>query len=167
MAQSIHSTVRDEIRDHGARVTGARVRLLELLRGADTALSHAEIEERARNLVVDRVTIYRVLDWLVERGLAHRIAGPDRVWRFSTGASPTGGHAHIHCTQCGRTVCMGEIAQPELRLPKGFKLESVELKVNGLCASCGSVKASTRGSPARAKPRLARGRIESVQRRAK
>ena len=167
MAQTIATTVRDEIRDHGARVTGARVRLLELLRGADTALTHAEIEDRARNLVVDRVTIYRVLDWLVENGLAHRIAGPDRVWRFTTGASPTGGHAHIHCNQCGRTVCMGEIAPPALRLPKGFKLESVELKVNGLCASCDAAKASTKARPGRAKPRPGRGRIESAQRRAK
>lgn len=167
MVQPVHSTVRDEIRDHGARVTGARVRLLELLRGADTALSHAEIEERARNLVVDRVTIYRVLDWLVESGLAHRIAGPDRVWRFSTGANPTGGHAHIHCTQCGRTVCMGEIAPPALRLPKGFKLESVELKVNGLCAGCDAAKASSQARPGRVKPRPARGRIEGAHRRAR
>lgn len=155
------STVRDEIRDHGARVTGARVRLLELLRGADVALSHAQIEERAQGLVVDRVTIYRVLDWLVEQGLAHRIAGPDRVWRFSTGPNPDGGHAHIHCTRCGRTVCMGEIPPPALRLPKGFRLESVELKVSGLCAACDGAGSRGRGkapSPARA----ARGKRRST-----
>jgi Fur family ferric uptake transcriptional regulator len=137
MAEHARTDLRDEIRDHGARVTGARVRVLELLRAARSALSHAEVEEAARDLVVDRVTIYRVLEWLVEQGLAHRIAGPDRVWRFTAGANLSGSHAHVHCTHCGRTVCMGEIATPALRLPKGFRLDSVELKVNGLCAACG------------------------------
>jgi Fur family ferric uptake transcriptional regulator len=87
---------------------------------------------------VDRVTVYRVLDWLVSLGLAHRIAGEDRTWRFlATHGEAHATHAHFMCSRCGRTVCLDEVAvPPAVKVPRGFEPSHVELNVKGVCAAC-------------------------------
>jgi Fur family ferric uptake transcriptional regulator len=63
----------------GGCPTDVRKRMFAILLGAEHALSHTEIEElaRARGGTLDRVILYRVLEWLVSKGLAHKIAGGD------------------------------------------------------------------------------------------
>ena len=58
------------IRRTGARATPARVRVLQLLRVAPAALTRHEIEQALADQALDRVTLYRVLEWLVESGFA-------------------------------------------------------------------------------------------------
>ena len=70
------------LRTTGARVTQPRVQVLATILGSDKALSHHEIEALLAGQSIDRVTVYRVLDWLVGQKLAHRISGQDRIWRF-------------------------------------------------------------------------------------
>ncbi len=79
--------VAELIRGAGARATPARIRVLRLLRQAPTALTHAQIESALGVPALDRVTLYRVLDWLVESGLAHKNADASRVFRFSAAAA--------------------------------------------------------------------------------
>ena len=130
---------RDCIRTAGERVTAPRCAVLAVLLGADAALTHHEVEaaivDGAR---VDRVTVYRVLDWLVARGFAHRIPGDDRAWRFlASRESAAQHHAHFTCSSCGRTVCLEEVAVPaSVRLPNGFLTQGVEVMVKGICAAC-------------------------------
>ncbi|MBL0142826.1 MAG: transcriptional repressor [Betaproteobacteria bacterium] len=127
------------IRLSGERLTAPRAAVLAVLLGSVTALTHHEVEAALRaSLPVDRVTVYRVLDWLVQLGLVHRIPGDDRTWRFraNRGASH-GPHAHFTCSHCGTTVCLEEVAMPpNVKLPRGFVREKVELTVQGRCAAC-------------------------------
>jgi Fur family ferric uptake transcriptional regulator len=135
------------IRSIGARVTAPRVAVLAVLLQARRALTHGEIERRAGG--IDRVTVYRVLDWLTQSGIAHRISGADRVWRF-TAAAPhhADGHAHFQCSCCGAVICLDQPAERyRLRLPAGYRQEQVELTVHGRCVDCG---------PAVTKPRAQR-----------
>ena len=77
-------SARAQLRATGVRITPARAAVFKLLHESERALSHQEIESGlGRANPLDRVTVYRVLDWLVEQGLAHKVAGLDRVWRFS------------------------------------------------------------------------------------
>lgn len=134
------SRARDLLQAADGRVTPARLAVLEILLGSAAALSHHEIEEsiERRGLGVDRVTLYRVLDWLVDRDLAHRIAAADRVWRFNAvDRMLAGEHAHFHCTQCGQIICLsgpGPVAVPAL--PPGFLRERTEINIHGRCARC-------------------------------
>lgn len=127
------------IRASGERLTSPRSAVLATLLASGEALSHHDIEERLRDVLsVDRVTVYRVLDWLVANGLAHRIAGDDRTWRFnaSHGRQP-GPHAHFTCSGCGKTVCLDEVpVKVALKMPKGFVSRGIELNVRGLCSAC-------------------------------
>jgi Fur family ferric uptake transcriptional regulator len=129
----------------GARSTPARVDVLAVLLAAGEALSHHDVETRLRGRhAVDRVTLYRVLDWLVARDLAHKLAGDDRVWRFSAsahhgvrGATP-GEHAHAHfrCVDCGKVVCLADAGVPVPAVPAGYRPDEVEVTVKGHCDRC-------------------------------
>ena len=135
------SAAQTRLRDVGGRATPARERVLDILLTTPSALSHQEIEAaaRVRGLDFDRVTLYRVLDWLVTQGLAHKIEGRDRVWRFNAVqvTETEHGHAHFHCTRCGKVFCLEQM-QPSfaLTLPAGFRFEKAELTLQGLCPSC-------------------------------
>jgi Fur family ferric uptake transcriptional regulator len=121
----------------GERVTAARRRALDVLFNAAHPLSHVEIEAAlARSGErMDRVTLYRVLDWLVSRRLAHRIEGHDRVWRFSAAAGDS--HAHFSCTRCGAVYCLSEIKPVfAVSLPPGFRSSEATLSLKGLCPAC-------------------------------
>lgn len=139
------------IRGTGARLTRPRVEVLATLLAAEQALSHHELEERIdRSFDIDRVTIYRVLDWLTAQGLAHRIAGDDRVRRFNAaGHAHEGAHAHFQCERCGTVLCLDEFsADPVVRLPRGFRPQHYELTVKGLCAGCGPSRRADTRTPA-------------------
>ena len=126
------------------RPTPARVRVLNTLLGSSVALTHSELESRlAETGSLDRVTLYRVLEWLVAKGLVHKIVGEDRVWRFSAAASeaygPAGthGHAHFQCTGCGKLYCLDELRPVyAFSLPPGFRCEQAELTLRGQCPPC-------------------------------
>jgi Fur family ferric uptake transcriptional regulator len=147
MVGLIVEEARERVRSTGARVTGARVKVLAELLQAGEALAHTELQRRLEHggshELLDRVTLYRVLDWLVEAGLAHRVAGPDRVWRFSSEPAthaPHGHHGHFKCRRCERMFCMKESSSlartVRSMLPDGFSGDEVALTVTGLCAEC-------------------------------
>ena len=125
------------IRATGARATPARIRVLRLLQEAPTALAHNEIELSLAPSPLDRVTLYRVLDWLVESGLAHKSTDNQRIFRFSA-ASPGEHKAHVHfrCEQCGCVFCV-DAAPPQVPvLPEGFTVSRLDLDLRGRCARC-------------------------------
>jgi Fur family ferric uptake transcriptional regulator len=127
------------IRATGARMTRPRIAVLATLLGARSALTHHEIERQMnRALGIDRVTIYRVLEWLTAHGLAHRISGDDRVWRFNAAVDEhTHEHAHFKCNDCGEVICLDKAtAARSVPLPSGYRPQEIELTVKGLCADC-------------------------------
>lgn len=143
------------------RLTGSRLSVLAALLAAQSAMAHTEVlkaVEQINPAHVDRVTIYRVLEWLTEVGLAHRVAGTDRVFRFSAHAS-NDAHGHFHCSDCGRMFCVGAQEAQDMRLehaskaphtapatalnasvqamlPKGFVSGAIDLTISGQCAHC-------------------------------
>ena len=142
---------RRQLRTLGARVTYPRARVLAELLAAHEALSHLEVQRRLEGETdhaepIDRVTLYRVLEWLVEVELAHRVSGPDRVYRFSAQPAGQALHGHFRCANCSRMFCLDEapgLARVvKAMLPEGFSSDGVELTVSGRCAAC-----ATAGEP--------------------
>ncbi|MDP2154493.1 MAG: transcriptional repressor [Sulfuricella sp.] len=127
----------------GERPTPARCAVLATLLAAERALTHLEIGKRlGEGIKVNRVTLYRVLEWLVQHRLAHKIAGEDRVWRFNASLpaeEASHRHAHFQCNRCGSVSCLeGMPTAFALSLPAGFRSQEVELTIRGICAVCGS-----------------------------
>jgi len=136
-AQALDSA-RERIRATGARLTAPRAQVLATILAANRALSHHDIDRVLGTTRLDRVTVYRVLEWLVDQGLAHRIAGPDRVWRFAIAGEAHEAHAHFQCHRCGTMLCLDELSARKvpLQLPRGCRPERIEVTVTGLCAEC-------------------------------
>ena len=133
------ASARDLIAAHGGRVTRTRVAVVDVLKASDHPLSHDEVGAAlaAAGIAHDRVTVYRALDWLVEQGIARRIAGGERAWRFEIGRDDHR-HAHFHCDRCGQIVCLEALpAASAAALPAGFQLDRAELVLHGACADCG------------------------------
>jgi len=108
-----------------------------LLRAAPTALAHNEIELSLGKPALDRVTLYRVLDWLVESELAHKSTDSNRVYRFSAAsAGEHTTHIHFRCEQCGGVFCLDASPPRAPTLPDGFTLSRLDLDLRGLCATC-------------------------------
>ena len=139
MLINLHKQAEETIRNRGDRVTSGRVQILAVLLGERHAVSHHEIEERFQGKHrLDRVTLYRVLEWLNENGYIHRVIGDDRVWRFHANidANPHQ-HAHFECTRCTRVICLDDMkAEYNRPLPAGYRSQQIELTVKGLCAEC-------------------------------
>jgi Fur family ferric uptake transcriptional regulator len=141
-AERHFTAARDLIRASGARLTLPRTAVLAALLGHPQAMSHQDVfDALPASYAIDRVTIYRVLEWLVGSGHAHRIAGDDRIWRYTTSAPHErgGGHDHAHfaCSDCGRVECLpGVRSQRAMRLPEGYVSREVEMTVKGYCAAC-------------------------------
>ena len=156
--EDLQAAARAQVRAAGLRATGARIRVLAELTAGGGLLSHHDIEQALsrEGSGIDRVTLYRGLDSLVDSGLAHKVAGSDRVWRFGctlesksaarSGAVPGAArdaherHAHFQCSDCGKVVCLREMpaVRPRraLRVPRGYRPETVELTVKGRCPGC-------------------------------
>ena len=131
----------DMLRAAGARVTPARRQVLAALLAAEQPLCHGELEQQLAaesGQAPDRVTLYRVLDALVETGLAVRSTDDRGVFRFASVQQHQrhADHAHFRCTGCGTVFCLEAPAPLLPRLPRGFHAEAVELDVRGTCGSC-------------------------------
>jgi len=127
------------VRETGERLTRPRVEVLAVLLAAERALSHHEVESRINaSLGIDRVTVYRVLDWLSEKGLAHKIAVEDRLWRYNAVEhAHSQSHAHFQCERCGMVICLDEQDDAlRVRVPRGFISREIALTVKGFCATC-------------------------------
>lgn len=127
------------IQHHGGRVTAGRIGILAILLAEQHAITHREIEQRLpESLPLDRVTLYRALEWLAEKNLIHKVTSDDRVWRYHVNRElHAHHHAHFKCTRCAQVICLDDLpAERSWPLPVGYRFQEIELTVKGLCADC-------------------------------
>jgi Fur family peroxide stress response transcriptional regulator len=86
---------------------------------------------------LSRTTVYRVLETLVDAGLARRVHHTGAAARFD---AVTERHHHLVCESCGRLVDLEDAAVPPLKVPdargKGFRIRDYSISFTGLCSSC-------------------------------
>lgn len=138
---SLHTRAEVLIGATGSRLTLARVRVLAFLLAQHTAVTHHEVESALdAHDKIDRVTLYRTLDWLLAQGLAHKVLSEDRVWRFRANetAAAHRQHAHFKCERCASVTCLASTATAakSLALPAGYRAMEVDMTVKGLCPAC-------------------------------
>jgi Fur family ferric uptake transcriptional regulator len=118
-----------------------KVQIRELIHRSGVALSHQEIS-RQMGYSCDRVTIYRVLDKLMEEGFIHRIIDMDGVSKFATchGCTKEHHHRHVHfsCSVCHSVTCIEEI-EPHFQLPQGYRIQEMNITLSGVCPGCSAL----------------------------
>ncbi len=100
---------------------------------------------RSRLPGLSRTTVYRVLETLVDAGLARKVHHAGGVARFDP---MTERHHHLVCEACGRLVDLEDALVPPLRLPEasgtGFRIKDYSVSFTGLCPACAKKKSSER-----------------------
>ena len=122
--------------------TANRLRVLEVIGNNGFPLSAGDIFETLdRSNSINRVTVYRILDLLVETGVIERISTGGRAFYY--GLAPNDHHAphpHFYCKLCGQMDCLNpESLQVETEpLWKTFpgRIDKVEVRVDGVCKNC-------------------------------
>lgn len=129
------------LKKNNLSITGSRRKILQLFLEETGALSHGDIEKKAGEKF-DRVTVYRTLQTFVEKGIIHTIPTADNSVRYALCRDEcTEGHHHDHhvhfiCNECHKTYCLDDVVTPEIKLPKGYTAEQVEVVVEGVCRDC-------------------------------
>ncbi len=126
----------------GLSSTANRLKIIEIVGNSDNPLRAQEIHDTLRQTgAINRVTVYRILDLLVERGLIEKMSSGDRSFHF--GLAPNENHRphpHFYCRRCGSLKCL----QPEsfpvdlqaLQKSHPGRIEAVEIRVDGICMRC-------------------------------
>lgn len=133
--------IKEMLKRNKLSVTASREKILNLFMEQAGALAHGDIEKRAGEKF-DRVTIYRTLQTFVEKGIIHTIPTTDNSIRYALCKDDCEeGHHHDHhvhfvCNHCKNTFCLDDVVTPDIKLPKGYLANQIEVIAEGLCKDC-------------------------------
>jgi Fur family ferric uptake transcriptional regulator len=122
--------------------TTNRLRILEVVGNNRFPLSASDIYKILdRSNTINRVTVYRILELLVENGVVERISTGGRA--FCYGLAPNDHHKphpHFYCKVCGQMDCLSPESivvdtEPLWKTYPG-RIDKVEVRIDGICKNC-------------------------------
>jgi len=122
------------------RTTKISTAIYELINKSHKALSHHDIQKELDGLC-NRVTIYRVLEKLLENEKIHRVIDTEGISRYASCKNTCSGskhhHNHIHfsCKNCKEVFCLEDVV-PIFSLPNDYEIHEVNFTISGICAKC-------------------------------
>lgn len=141
------------LRQAGVEPTPRRLAVLAVLLAAGRALAPREILAGLsdQGALMNKVTLYRVLDLFVERGLTERHSSGDRSFRYC--AAARSGHHHFYCLRCGAMRCLDpSLVQLRIAGLDGAAVTRLELRLDGVCPACLDEEPALRSPPGAAGP---------------
>ncbi len=125
----------------GVKPTSNRIIVLRALLAAHSPLSLLELESQLRTL--DRSSIFRVLTLLQEHEVIHSVEDGRGVTKYELchghhHCTPDDMHVHFYCEVCDKVFCFDDVNVPQVDVPDGFKVRSVNYMLKGVCPSCRS-----------------------------
>lgn len=126
------------------RKSESKTQILSILQKHKSAMSHKEFLSFLEDSM-DRVTIYRALDRLVEEGKIHKVVNLSGVLQYALCNECATNehhqhHQHVHfsCQKCQKTICL-ETVKPKIELPEGFLVKEQQILISGVCNGCHSL----------------------------
>lgn len=132
----------DVLREAGCRVTRQRIAVVECLAAADRPLSAPEVFEAVDSDTLDKVSVYRALDTLLELNLVHKVPPNGAFLACSHRDCVNTHHVMSRCTECQEVKEVGvpaEVIAPLLFHMKNalsFVPDSHLVHMNGVCEGC-------------------------------
>lgn len=126
----------------GLQATPGRLHVLEVVGSHAAPLSAGEIHRTVRRRgALDRVTVYRILDRLVAKGILEELSLGSRGRLFGMAPSEHHpAHPHFRCARCGAVQCLppGGVRVDLADVRRGFagEIRRVEVQLEGLCGKC-------------------------------
>lgn len=130
-----------DIKEAGLKVTGPRIKILQLL--GQKALMHLSAEDIYKQLIeqgedVGLATVYRVLTQFEEAGMVtrHHFGDNQSVFELDTGEH----HDHLICVRCNKVEefvdAVIEARQAAIAKQYGYDMTDHQLNVYGICRAC-------------------------------
>ncbi|MGM9775074.1 MAG: Fur family transcriptional regulator [Candidatus Egerieousia sp.] len=123
----------------GVKPTVNRVLVMNELSKISHPISLADLEISLSTM--DKASIFRVLKLFSEKDIIHVIEDGSRSLKYELCPSEshhhlTDQHVHFYCENCKETFCLENEHIPMIKIPKGFRLHSVNYMLKGLCPKC-------------------------------
>jgi Fe2+ or Zn2+ uptake regulation protein len=152
MAQTDHCNAAQTLEKAGLAKTAQRTAVLEIMLGAATPLSAADIQARLKGRQkINRVTVYRIIASLREGGVIREIE-TDRggnCYEIACPHNPV--HPHFKCKLCGSMICMQPLTFSQawewLARPYDFTIDRINVNIVGTCNTCGASRPEGGTSP--------------------
>ncbi len=129
-----------ELRQVQLKVTPARLGVLAALEETDIPLDIASLINYlgTHKIKADRVTVFRIINALTEKGLVKPIQFNEGKFRYEH--STKADHHHFICGSCGGiqdiSECNVDKLEKELKHKKGLLIKHHSLEFFGICADC-------------------------------
>jgi Fur family ferric uptake transcriptional regulator len=119
--------------------TPARLAINEFFLSVNTPVDVEQIVQylRLQKLETNKVTVYRILDFLFKNRIINRVEFGEGKYRYELKKNH---HHHLICTNCGKIEEVeGDFLkkmEDDIFKSKKFKVESHSLEFFGLCEDC-------------------------------
>lgn len=129
-----------ELRKADLKVTPARLGVLAALENTDTPLDVSEVIDylRHHSIHADKVTVFRIMNSLTEKGLVVPIQLNESKLRYEHAAKAD--HHHFVCEQCGAiediSDCNINELEKDIHRKKGLIIKRHSLEFFGICKNC-------------------------------
>ncbi len=125
------------LNEKNIKATTSRIQLLTMLAAHPNPMQTKEIEKKWDSKV-DRVTLYRTLKTLVEKNIIKKIDINENItcYNFIDYESSKSQHAHFHCNNCNKVICLHEYTNETKPLPDGFIQKKTNIIIEGICSKC-------------------------------
>lgn len=123
----------------GVKPTANRILVLRALLASTQPVSLPELETSMPTM--DKSSIFRVLGLFVEHHIAHALEDGSGIMKYEIcdgedQCTLDDMHTHFYCEVCHQTFCFKTIHIPEIALPEGFVMHSINYMVKGICPKC-------------------------------
>lgn len=127
------------LQQRGVKPTALRIQIYNELEKARHPLSLKDLEDRL--LSIDRSTIFRTLSLLLQHHLVHGIEDGSGSMKYEichghNDCTLDDQHTHFFCEKCHRTFCLRDTKIPQVKLPEGFQISTINYMIKGLCPNC-------------------------------
>ena len=124
---------------HGVKPTPNRILIARALASAGRPLSMTELETELGT--IDKSNVFRTLQAFREARLVHVLEDAGDGVRYELCHSHHDDedddvHVHFYCEKCHRTFCLEDTPVPPVTVPDGFRVETVNYLLKGLCPDC-------------------------------
>ena len=132
--------------DRGIDPTPNRLRVMEVIGNNSSPIGAREILTTvSRNAQINRVTVYRILELLVENGVVQQMSGWGRGLVYGMAESKNHpAHPHFQCKNCGTLQCLQPVnLHVDIKdIDRSFvgEINGVEVRLSGICRNCLSKK---------------------------
>lgn len=133
------STCVKMLEKHGIRPTSNRIVVLKALAAAMNPSSISDLENKI--VTIDKSGIFRSLMLFREHRLVHVLEDGDGGVKYELCLSHDEDededmHVHFYCEQCHRLFCLHDMPVPQVDLPEGYSMTTVNYVVKGTCPQC-------------------------------